>query len=66
MAKLVHNMFYDPARLDLEVIKKQALERSSDRRFTNNPPVVLIHFHRHGESCDNKQHIKYVEGRQEE
>jgi hypothetical protein len=53
--------YYDPKQLDLKVMQAEALRQSADIRM-GTPPTVVLHYHRYGESCDGKEHEKYIGG----
>ena len=56
-----HKYYGDPKRLDLKVMQAEAARQSADIRM-GTPPTVVLHHHKHGESCDNKQHETYIGG----
>lgn len=60
-----HKYYYDPKKIDLSVLRKEAVQQSKDRRFTPNPAPVVIHWHGHGEACTGKFHESYVNGEME-
>lgn len=56
------NLYYfDPKRIDLNVLRKEAVRKSSDDRFGTPGPVV-IHYHGAGEDCTGLIHETYEEG----
>jgi hypothetical protein len=56
------NLYYgDPKLLDLEVMRRNAIEHSSDKRFGSPAPVVL-HHHKHGVDCSGHKHERFENG----
>lgn len=47
----MHNVFYDPTSMDLEVIKAEADKRQRGAKFVK-PEGTIIHYHKIEEACD--------------
>lgn len=47
-----HNIFHRPGITDLDVLRKQAHKRLNNR--FGDPETTTIHFHAHGEKCNDE------------
>lgn len=51
-----HMYYYDPKVLDIEVMRREALQASIKNDEWDKPKDVTIHYHKRGDRCENKKH----------
>jgi len=54
--------YYNPKKIDLTVLRRDAVRLSSDTRFTSPAPVVTIHHHGRDDNCAGKTHETFQNG----